>query len=507
MRELWKDWLKRPVRWIKLGHRPARHEPKHRPLAVERIEDRLMLSAMGFSGGEGGFISFDPWGSNPIGGGYDWNDGSIAPPSTSHKPPADVTTGPSDSVPVRHPKLAPIGSEELAAAPSEGGMIDLTRALRDTLLDESNRPLLLQSGMESIAGVSVEADAAIVFTSLHADVEPEFIFAAIPQTARTEDTLPAQPSPVSFSMPTVERIDGSRGRSRAFDLAIGFPAATARDENLSATEQFTANDSNRDVLVGLPDSVKEEVEAIRSEEQDEKALDENLSATEQFTANDVHRDVLVGSSDAVEDRAEAIPSEARNEKAQDENLSATEQFTANDLHRDGLAESPDSAENKAETIPSEARDEKARDEYFSAAEQFVSNDSYRDSLARSPDLAKDTAKANPSEERDEKASPARRKDDFALLCTQTARSKQEVEVDGAASADAVAAHHKAVYDQMAHTEGDFPLIGVLLDKTRRSSIAAVLTVVAAGHCLTTRQQQRSATHPRQMWLPRDRRSL
>ena len=46
MRKRWKDWLTRPRRWMKPAHGSAPPEPRHRPLAVEQIEDRLMLSAL-----------------------------------------------------------------------------------------------------------------------------------------------------------------------------------------------------------------------------------------------------------------------------------------------------------------------------------------------------------------------------------------------------------------------------------------------------------------------------
>lgn len=61
--------------------------------------------------------------------------------------------------------------------------------------------------------------------------------------------------------------------------------------------------------------------------------------------------------------------------------------------------------------------------------------------------------------------------------------------------------------RIADTESDVLLLGDFLDKKRPVTIAAVLTAVAAGHYLSTYQRRRSAAHPRQVWVPRDRGQL
>lgn len=376
MRKRWKDWLTRPRRWMKPAHGSAPPEPRHRPLAVEQIEDRLMLSALVPSVEvQGGFIDIHSEGRFSNASAYTaagemvvWLD-------------SDTTTAVTDAtpqgggVPVQHPEMAPIGSEELASAPSQGGMIDLTRMRRETIFGETSRLLPRQTGTEYVAAAAAKVGEATVAMPTRTGAQPRISSAVVQRTALPGSPPLNEPIRVSSSVPTLERIHGSRGRSRAFELAIGFPAATARDE------------------------------------------------------------------------------------------------------------------------------------YSTHAERFPSGHSFRDGLDRPTDPAEKTAEAVPNEESDEKSDPPHREGDSGGLRTQGRDSKHQVEPAGAASADVGAVHRQAVFAEMASTESDVLLPGVFLDKKRPGEVASLLTVVAVGHYLTTRQRQDSDTHPRRIWVPRRRRPL
>lgn len=368
MRKRWKDWLTRPTWWRKSGHGPARPEPRHRPLAVEQIEDRLMLSAVVSPvDAQGGFIDVHGFELGSASGTY------VTSLAGETQGTGTTLTPQGDGVPVQRRHMERIGSEELAFTRPEGGMIDLTRVRRETMFGESNRLLRQRTSAENVAGVPAKVGETIVAIPTRTGAGPEISSAVVQRTALPGSPLLNEPIRVSFSVPTLERIDGSRGRSRAFELAIGFPAATARDE------------------------------------------------------------------------------------------------------------------------------------YFTDAERFRSGHSFRDGLDGPTDPVEKTLEAVPNEEPDEKSDPAHREEDLGGLHTRAYGSEHEVEPVGAASADVRAAHHRAVFAQMASTESDVLLPGVFLDKKRSGEVASVLTVVAIGHYLATRQRERSDAHPRRMWLPRRRR--
>ena len=353
-----------------LRHGPARPEPRHRPLAVEQIEDRLMLSAVVSPvDAQGGFIDVHGFELGSASGTY------VTSLAGETQGTGTTLTPQGDGVPVQRRHMERIGSEELAFTRPEGGMIDLTRVRRETMFGESNRLLRQRTSAENVAGVPAKVGETIVAIPTRTGAGPRISSAVVQRTALPGSPPLNEPIRVSSSVPTLERIHGSRGRSRAFELAIGFPAATARDE------------------------------------------------------------------------------------------------------------------------------------YSTHAERFPSGHSFRDGLDRPTDPAEKTAEAVPNEESDEKSDPPHREGDSGGLRTQGRDSKHQVEPAGAASADVGAVHRQAVFAEMASTESDVLLPGVFLDKKRPGEVASLLTVVAVGHYLTTRQRQDSDTHPRRIWVPRRRRPL
>ena len=131
----------------------------------------------------------------------------------------------------------------------------------------------------------------------------------------------------------------------------------------------------------------------------------------------------------------------------------------------------------------------ARDEYFANTERFPSGNSFRDSLIGLPASAEKTAETVPSREPDQEAQPARREDDLGGVDTPGSGSQQKNEPGSPLSADVQAAHHRAVFAEMASSEDELLLPGVFLDKKRPVKVASLLAAVAAGHYLTGRRQR------------------
>ncbi len=270
MKTRWTDWLTRPDRWKNFRHGPTRREPKHRPLIIEQIEDRLMLStAAGTLQANGGFIDLGGFRFNSVGASsiYEATTGSsLSVGGTGSL----VVTGQGGVVPVQHPAMLPIPREGPATAPSEGGMIDLTRRSRHTEFDRSDRLLRRPTGAEDVARASANVGEVIASMRTPAGMQPEISFAAISPAALPTGSLPNEASPVSFSVPARDCINGSRGRSRAFELAIGLPTATSADEYYTNVGRFSSGHSFGDTLAEPLESIEESADVVPLEEADEK---------------------------------------------------------------------------------------------------------------------------------------------------------------------------------------------------------------------------------------------
>lgn len=373
----WANWM-RQVLPRPSAPRPA---PRYRPLLVEKCENRLALSAWFPSTcAEGGFIDIYALRFNAYDGPSPDRDAGTAQPSW-------VTT----NIGLQQPEMALIVADELMGTDQEGGLIDLTLVDRQTNLAAFSLPAEEETVFEDIPLVTAMPDASVPTLS---DVSPPLVPsilepAASVQVPPVEDVAPDSFVPVSYTIPTEERIDGARGRVQVFDLAIRTPAAPV--ETSTAIEplglRHTAELGYDATVAGVsnPGSLEQDDPATMPPTPNSK-LDAALDSEAPTPA----RAAQVSAS--VTERSGAEPSSNPREAAPDQEPPVLNRAVVTKSSPQELVSLSDAAEHEPDTLPDAFdQDRSIRDAIFSETEQFLPEDWYREVFAGAEDLAADSA--------------------------------------------------------------------------------------------------------------------
>ena len=533
----WVNWMRQVVL------RPSATRPvsRYRPLIVEECESRLALSAwFPATYAEGGFIDIYALRFNAYDGPSPGGDAGGAQPSW-------ITT----NIGRQQPEVALIVADELTGRDQEGGLIDLTLVDRETSLAASSLPLGDETVFENLPlvtdmpGVSVPATSDDLSRFVPSTLEP----AASVQVPPAEDVAPDSFVPVSFTIPTEERIDGARGRARVFDLAIRTPATPVETStaieplSLRHTSELGApaylagasspSSLEQDAPATMPPTPKSKLDAAPDSEVLTPARPARVSApvTERSGAEPSgdpteavadhepptpNRKVVAKSSpaklvnlpEAAENESETFPDGADHDRSiRDGIFSYTERFLAEGWYREVSAVGADSAEGWAAGVPTEytryelswvtePRTETAHPVGNVAESSFAGNSSDSQAPVVDNAVADRTVSAR-RENEDAETKAVEKKTDLDRGHAQMSASTQKASTGKAENSELPLAYRdiKPAPAQKADADDGRAEHGKTADVQRPAQIAAVLATGAAGHYLGTRRRHRSIDEP------------
>lgn len=499
MYKRWTNWMRQVV----LRTSAPRLASRYRPLNVEQCECRLALSAWFPSAhAEGGFIDIYANRFNAYDGPSPGGDAGRVQPSW-------VTT----NIGLQQPKVAMIVADELAGTEQEGGLIDLTLVDRETNLVATSLPLVEKAVFEDIPFV---ADMPDVSVPAMPDVSSRFVPsirepAASVQVPSMENVAPDSFVPVSLTIPTEERIDGTQGRVQVFDLAIRTPASTTALRTCATVEPLGSDPPTpvRPAQASAPVTERSGVEP--SDDLTEAAPDREPPVPSRAIVAESRPGELVDLPDAAERELETFPVGVDHDRSiRDRIFSHTEHFLLRDWYGEVPNSAADLAEDLVDGVPTddgcdelswviEPRAEAAHPVGDIAESSFAGNSSVSQAPA-ADDTVSDRTDAARRETQNTETNTVEKKTDLDRGDANVSGSSQKPSIGEAGNSELSAAcgHSKPGQAQKVDAVDDRAEQVKTADVQRPPQLSAVLAAGVAGHYLGTRRRHRSIEGPQSL---------